>query len=66
MSILKTLKHPSSIRIHLISLSYHFFVILSSHFSSMEQMLMSILMLAFTGSLNLLVHFRYYYFIACK
>jgi len=28
------------IRIHLISLSYHILVILPSHFSSMEQMLM--------------------------
>jgi len=32
------------IRVHLISLSYHILVILPSHFSSMEQMLMLMLL----------------------
>jgi len=34
---------PLSVRIHLISLSYHILVILPSHFSSMEQILMLML-----------------------
>jgi len=47
--ICSTFRHYKSpfhtvIRIHLISLSYHILVILPSHFSSMEQMLILMLM----------------------
>jgi len=47
MRLFRHYKSPSFhsvIRIHLISLSYHILVILPSHFSSMEQMLMLMLM----------------------
>jgi len=45
----------SVIRIHLISLSYHILVILPSHFSSMEQMLMLLLSRFLTGKICLYV-----------
>jgi len=49
-------QHPSPpfhsvIRIHLISLSYHILVILPSHFSSMEQMFMLMLLYLFSAEL---------------
>jgi len=44
-NVLKFTPFHSVIHIHLISLSYHILVILPSHFSSMEQMLMLVVML---------------------